>query len=517
MAKVLWTVQAKNRVCHASARQFCQVVCPPQNGTAVPPQSALAAMLRPLDAVLELTFDKAECILVHDQLQGFRAKDGLHVLLVEPFGPESLGTYIVKVGPAEKLRLELENWSLCRPLGMSHDPVFLPLNKGAEETPAQAAGRQPLMSLIYGDAHQLIGVRQISTLEDAVLRSVRFGMPTVQSIGMVLVELLERLGHILYGRSFVDDPALRADYKFYLPHLTECMDLWDRDSRLTMVRRAASLAKLGAENFVDPVDCLRFIERHLEPSPASPPGRPCAAGLCWSQSRPAVALAAPAGPAPAAFADPAEFLPRMLRGAAHGDLHGRNVLVGVMRERALWPALFDYEDMGFCKLVAWDFVKLETELKTRAYAEIFAGAREPNATEHEESADDLRIEGYENYNFLMAVQQSELKLNETTESCYRRGRWPPVTRRDAPRDRLHGILLEIRRMAQVHLGIDRGRPNDWLEEYYFALACYGLCTARFTNLTLRQWLGAYLSAGVAAARLSWLRRQYRDDQGRMGL
>ena len=53
----------------------------------------------------------------------------------------------------------------------------------------------------------------------------------------------------------------------------------------------------------------------------------------------------------------------MLRGCAHGDLHGRNILVGIVRDQAMWPTVFDYEDMGPCNLIGWDFVKLETELK----------------------------------------------------------------------------------------------------------------------------------------------------------
>ena len=65
----------------------------------------------------------------------------------------------------------------------------------------------------------------------------------------------------------------------------------------------------------------------------------------------------------------------MLRGCAHGDLHGRNILVGIVRDQAMWPTVFDYEDMGPCNLIGWDFVKLETELKIRAYLDVFGGGR----------------------------------------------------------------------------------------------------------------------------------------------
>ena len=55
------------------------------------------------------------------------------------------------------------------------------------------------------------------------------------------------------------------------------------------------------------------------------------------------------------------LVPNMLRGFGHGDLHGRNVLVGLVRGQARWPALFDYENMGPDNLLAWDFVKIRPE------------------------------------------------------------------------------------------------------------------------------------------------------------
>ena len=77
---------------------------------------------------------------------------------------------------------------------------------------------------------------------------------------------------------------------------------------------------------------------------------------------------------------------------------------------------------------------------------------------------------------------------------------------DTREQRLLTILLMIRRMASDQLGESHGRPNDWLEEYYFLLACYGTYTGRFENLQMRERHGALISAGVATARLSWPRR-----------
>src|SRR5262249_49813381 len=163
-----------------------------------------------------------------------------------------------------------------------------------------------------------------------------------------------------------------------------------------------------------------------------------------------------------------ECIPGMLRGPAHGDLHGRNVLVGAVRDRVMWPTVFDYEHMSNCNLVGWDFVKLETELKTRAYDRIYPPAEEQ---------------------LVHAVHAFALDLAERTENYHRDQDWPVASDGTNPPDRLRALLLQIRQLAAVHLGDNRGRPHRWLEEYYFLLSCYGVVTGRFENVTARQLLG----------------------------
>ncbi len=103
-----------------------------------------------------------------------------------------------------------------------------------------------------------------------------------------------------------------------------------------------------------------------------------------------------------------QWVPRMLRGCSHGDLHGRNVLVGVVRNRALWPAVFDYENMGPCNLLGWDFVKMETELKIRAFPELFPGGSDAD--------------------FVRQVQQFETGLADLTEQYHTQSHWPDLER-----------------------------------------------------------------------------------------
>jgi hypothetical protein len=208
----------------------------------------------------------------------------------------------------------------------------------------------------------------------------------------------------------------------------------------------------------------------------------------------------------------ARWVPRMRRGCAHGDLHGRNVLVGILRKRAVWPAIFDYEDMSPCNLLAWDFVKMETELKIRAFPELFPSVPlQLDDSYQDEGSGDVSFPGNNLRWFIRSVQAFEIELAVATEECHRRSSWPEVTApaagSDPRRHRLLALLLALRREAALHLGADRGRPREWLDEYYFLLACYGVSVVRFENLMDRERMGAYLSAGVAMARFLWNREE----------
>jgi hypothetical protein len=284
-------------------------------------------------------------------------------------------------------------------------------------------------------------------------------VPTPESVAEVLFALYERLGLLLYRNSYTDTPkepshplsAERLDKR-----LTQNLAGWAAKSGpafdIKAVANSAAYDGGLTEQFLDPYRFAKHVAGNLT----------------------------------------AEFVPRLRRGYAHGDLHARNVLVGRVGDRVLWPAVFDYADMGTDNLIGWDFVKMETEFKLRAYADLFPGKQQP---------------------FVGEVIRFERALHEQTEECRDASQWPAAPAGNTPLERLRWLVLMIRMHAGRHLGVYCNRAREWLSEYYFLLAVYGLNGVRFENLTDIQRLGAFLSAGCAASRYQWdlTRPQARGD------
>ena len=291
-------------------------------------------------------------------------------------------------------------------------------------------------------------------------RQCAFGVVAPASLAAVLDDLFNRLGEVLYHGAKAAPAGAGFDLnwdneKNCRRSLADSFKLWAASRPADELRRHVNSAfPLTFADFLDPVDFYRFLADELKASV------------------------------------PAErWTPRMLRGPSHGDLHGRNVLVGVREgdDGVVWPALFDYEHMAADNLIGWDFVKLETELKVRAYPHVF-GDQGP-----------LR-------RYVVAVQKFEQELAERTEFHRPNADWPAAGGA-TPRDRLLTLLLSLRRLAGHHLGTAAGRPEEWLEEYYFLLGCYGVYSVRFENQSVQERAGAFVSGGVAAARFAWQRRE----------
>src|SRR5262249_30427364 len=162
-------------------------------------------------------------------------------------------------------------------------------------------------------------------------------------------------------------------------------------------------------------------------------------------------------------------------------------------ERALWPAVFDYEDMKKTNLIGWDFVKLEHELKIRLYDKLFPALKGP---------------------FITEIQKFETELAKATQHAANSNSW----RFEAGKGRvakLHALLLTIRWQAYRHLRGQHDRPW-WWDEYNFLLAAYSVAAGRFENLHQRQRLAGYLVGGLACARLPWVSDHEHEERKRLG-
>lgn len=460
---VVWTHRAEHQLQTELTR--CHASC-----------ATLRTRVAELDARLQAAFPHASVIIVLEVYIGFRPRRGENILLVDVRDGPDCGTAIVKLAnnPAT-LDAERAAWDGCVPVCFPGNAVFMRLQTRAGGEPTRA------VALVYQDAQPHIGTDETVWLEEAVLRAVRFGALDTHTVVDAIREVYAQLGRVLYGAARVepleaaavelnptDDPAPRArtatDPHGRRRRLNEVFAAWADETRgagAVRVRQQVSAAfPLENPGYIDPVDYFRFLEQLLAP-PAPPEGVP-----------------------PVAPQRPDAVLPRRLRGPGHGDLHGRNVLVGVDDDRVGTPALFDYENMSCDNLLGWDFVKLETELKIRAL-------------------DVICPRGGLLSTFARRVEQFETRLARRTVECRDAEDWPDEPNRDLPAadqpfDRLEVIVLSIREQAALHLGARRRRHREWLHEYYFLLGCYGLTTVRFENQSDRERAAALVSAGVAA-------------------
>lgn len=186
--------------------------------------------------------------------------------------------------------------------------------------------------------------------------------------------------------------------------------------------------------------------------------------------------------------------------------------------------MIDYSDMRDRNVVAWDFVKLETELKTRLLTRLsgdddvrrslveMAGFTFDTLEARTHLLRDARypVVGLSTLAFAYAF---ESMLNELTQEIGAKGSPATRARRGGRRltvpaavDKALSVIMTIRQEAAYHLGTkrgDRGQGDPWRDEYYFALAVYGLNTAKFDYSPIESAF-ALISAGFAAAHLRFM-------------
>ena len=442
-ARVVWTHRAERRIQTHLIRA--------DGGHA-----GLTGLVADVSERLAGAFPRADAVVVLDLYLGFRVRPGEYILLIDVRDREAPGTCIVKLADDARLAQEMDAWLACQPRGFRGNGVFMALHPHY-----RADYPHRFAALVYQDAGPHIGADEVVWLEAATLRAVRFDSPDTRTVIGAVRTLFTQLGHVLYQNSRVELPAgghialnPARDGGHRRHRLADALHAWTAPAAADVRRQVVAAFPAEGEGFIDPIDYFRYLEDEL------------AAGV-----------------------PPASVLPRVVRGPAHGDLHGRNVLVGIEQNAVGPPALYDYEHLSCDNLVGWDFVKLETELKIRALEAIYP----PGGLAA----------------FAEWVGAFELRLARRTRACHdQHEEWPDradaTARPGEPEKlaRLEAVVLGVRREAAIHLGL---RNREWLHEYYFLLGCYALYTGHFENQSDRQRAAALVSGGVAAPLCQGLR------------
>ncbi len=459
-------------------------------------------LIRLFDRLLMQLFPN-EMVVVYQRAGGFDRHKLQHAFIVETFliandtgtTDSSRGRVaVVKIGVADNIRKEVEGWCSVCPPGFGNDAVLLGLGN-LEATESDSTGRD-WKAVLYEDANQKIGATEIVTLESTILAACRTNSPTCLSVSDCILDVFHRLHQHFYSGA-VEENITNTTIEhrivglLYPPHSKPD----DAAADLSHSQLAARVSRWRT----DPV-CRRTrlqanqLLREFA-SQRNSANAPLQARDPIQAIDDLIAMFSISGGVNEEAESTREWLadglPPLMRGKTHGDLHGRNILVGLYEESANFPVVFDYEHTGAGKLIAWDFIKLEFETKIRV---------------HEAVLGPLPLRA-----FGQAVIRFEQQLWDGTE---KQSPQQPVALEPAePLDRLRSLLLTLRRRAAFSLGTSQARTGDWLEEYKFLCAVYAATSSRYAY-SERQRLASLLSAGIANGRSRWNERMVQWDSSR---
>ena len=437
---------------------------------------------------LQLSFPAAETITVQDSFRGYSDNQEEKIVLgVEVLCEDAFNTHVVKLGAAKEVSRDYRGWRKCVLKHRFASRIFVSVQR--VDLPD---GR---MAIVYQDAYMFFGpdkhTQSPQTLDVVTEWAIMDDKPNPVSVERVIRQIYCDLYHWFYRNP---QPDVEKALAFYRARLKKANPKWGSEKRCLELRRDAIWLLCGTDLptpekppvYLDPYDCV-----------------------CWAMHN--------------------KRLPQTLVGRSHGDLHGKNILVGVQRGEVEFPAVYDYGDMGDANVLVWDFVKLETEFKVRLLLPLYEDAparravlalkktgcwsAEPAPVDRPSAEFDPRWLRAERLAF---AAEFEWLLAELTERIYRltdaESLEPPGGRLitgNTKVDRAIAIIMRIRQEAASCLGgrqPQRGEHKLWKDEYYFGLAAYGLATAKFDYREYETEF-ALVSAGLAAARVESVRAE----------
>ncbi len=491
-------------------------------------------------------------VFVKDRQGGFNQSKAQHALFIEVFADNSVDTEsapstsnstkpsktksprrgrqppqsayktgkfaVVKIGYQQAIDDELSGYQAILPSGSfladSHDNSVLLSVKDHKHTAMDSMGKT-WKAIEYQDALQRIGDTDIRSLEQAVLLACQANRPTYQSVLNCIKEIFIRLDESLYRGAYLETIANataleRIQGLSYPPHsnsyakstpisksrLWQRIEKWTQEKKLRDLRQLAnrlsrqwmfqSTHNNGETRLACPIDVAKSYMSMFAYVEGAKANKQTAKG----KTNPLRAKHDPDQVA-AIEEQVASSIPSLTRGRIHGDLHGRNIQVGLFKETAHFPVVFDYEFSGTDKLIAWDMIKLEYEIKGPAIIEILENVQEDK-------------------DFFKAVIELELSTWKTDQNP------PPIPVFDgmvqAPLERLRSIIIGIRQQAALTLGKAMGR-EDWEQEYRFLSMLYVANSVEY-GYTARQRLAAWISGAVAVQDSQWYAELSEWDQNR---
>lgn len=414
------------------------------------------------------------------------------VVAVELILENGYERHIVKVGSRSDVAQDFDGWHECTQGRMVASRIFAPARKVELDNDRVA--------VIYRDAFTLFGPDDGSnksgaapeSLDDAVTWAIKDNEPDPLSVQRAISHVYTDLGMWFYRGAQADPKNAMSFYQMRLgpgKHKTTgptILDQWNQSPDRSDLRRQAVWVLSGRD--VPDADPIDKPARYLDPIDY----------VTWAME-----------------AAEGSRLPSTLIGRAHGDLHAQNILVGIRRGEVQYPAVFDYGDMGTQNVLAWDFAKLETEVKVRRLAELI---RQPDAfqwlinksqlrkslfTSADKADSGLNARRADRLAAFLAFEECLDELTLRIEDVNSVSRIQPL---ETPLsgiaiiDRLAGIIFRIRQEAAYWLGFQAAKRGLlWKNELNFALAVYGLMNVRWDYSTIEQE-SALVSAGVALAR-----------------
>jgi len=440
---------------------------------------------------LALTFPEARTITVCDCFQGYTQKQEDKVVLgIEVERPDRYDSHIVKLGVHRKVGNDYRGFQRC----ISGRPFYSRIFVNVTTNDALDDKR---LAVIYENAYQFYGDKTDThnprEFDDVVAWAIKDDEPDPRSIQRVIRQIFGDLYRWFYQAAEDNPNKALAFFERRLASKSRKLGTlfeWNEDETRLKLRRDLNWLVCGQDK-PDSMDPPLYVDPF--------------AYVSWALKY--------------------NVVPQTLVGSSHGDLHGKNILVGVQRGEAEYPAILDYGEMGPNNALIWDFVKLETELKVRMIRHLLADEmgcdnllKQPCFPNHLQryfdkgmvvpTAETTRWEAKRELAFAFAFEHYLAcltnSINVTAKSSVKCGSWAAEGGRGDKLQRALEIFHCIRKEASVWLGekqSHRGGHDRWRDEYYFALAVYGMATAQFDYKPYETGF-ALVSAGVATAQLT---------------